>query len=102
MINAVSIFRTELVDGITADEERCRQWLEDSLCLATALAPYVGHEKAAGIMRTARSEGKTIAEVAVEKGYFSAEEIGAIFTSRELTRPGIAGSNKVKRQDKKK
>ena len=102
MINAVSIFRTELVDGITADEERCRQWLEDSLCLATALAPYVGHETAAGIMRTARSEGKTIAEVAVEKGYFSAEEIGAIFTSRELTRPGIAGSNKVKRQDKKK
>jgi aspartate ammonia-lyase len=102
MINAVSIFRTELVDGITADEERCRQWLEESLCLATALAPYIGHEAASEISRTARSEGKTISEVAVEKGYFSSEEIASIFTSRELTRPGIAGSNKIKRQDNKK
>ncbi len=102
MINAVSIFRTELVDGVTADEGRCRKWLEDSLCLATALAPYIGHEAAAEISRVARTEGKTIGEIAVEKGYFSAEEIGSIFKSRELTRPGIAGSSKVKRQDNKK
>lgn len=102
MVNAVSIFRTELVDGITADEGRCRQWLEESLCLATALAPYVGHEAASEISRTARAEGKTIGEVAAEKGYFSPEEIGSIFASRELTRPGIAGSKKVKRQEKEK
>ena len=81
---------------------RCRQWLEESLCLATALAPYVGHEAASEISRTARAEGKTIGEVAAEKGYFSPEEIGSIFASRELTRPGIAGSKKVKRQEKEK
>lgn len=102
MINAVSIFRTELVDGVTADEDRCRKWLEDSLCLATALAPYIGHEAAAQISRAARSEGKTIGEVAIEEGHFSPEEIEAIFKSRELTRPGIAGSSKVKRRDNKK
>jgi len=95
--NAVSIFRTHLVEGVEADEKRCRQWLEESLCLATALAPYVGHEKAGEISKAARAGGKTIAEAAVETGYFSQEEIEAIFQPRELTRPGIAGSKKVKR-----
>ena len=98
LINAVSIFRTHLVDGVEADEKRCRQWLEESLCLATALAPYIGHEKAGEISKAAREEGKTIGEVAVEKGYFSKEEIDAVFQTRELTRPGVAGSKKIKRE----
>ncbi len=100
LINAVSIFRTHLVEGIEADEKRCRQWLEESLCLATALAPYIGHEKAGEISRAAREEGKTVGEIAVEKGYFSKEEIDIIFQPRELTRPGIAGSKKLKEKKK--
>jgi aspartate ammonia-lyase len=71
MINAVSIFRTHLVDVITADEKRCRQWLEESLCLATALAPYIGHERASEISRAACSGGKTIGQAAVEAGCFT-------------------------------
>ncbi len=102
MINAVSIFRTHLVDGITADEKRCRQWLEESLCLATALSPYIGHERASEISRAACAGGKTIGQAAVEAGCFTPEEIEVIFQSRELTRPGIAGSKKIKRQEEKK
>ncbi|MDD3844974.1 MAG: aspartate ammonia-lyase [Syntrophorhabdaceae bacterium] len=97
LANAVSLFRTHLVEGVEADEGRCRRWLEESLCLAAALAPYIGHERAGEISKTAREEGKTIGEAAVEKGWFSKEEIDAIFQPRELTRPGIAGSGKVKR-----
>ncbi len=99
LMNAVSIFRTHLVEGVTADEERCRKWLEESLCLATALAPYIGHEEAGEISKAACAEGKTIGETAVERGCFSPEEIQAIFQPRELTRPGIAGSKKVKRDE---
>lgn len=95
LINAVSIFRTHLVEGVEADEKRCRKWLEESLCLAAALAPYIGHEKAGEISKAAREEGRTIGDAAVEKGYFSKEEIEAIFQPHELTRPGIAGSKKV-------
>jgi len=97
LANAVSIFRTHLVEGVEADEARCRRWLEESLCLATALAPYIGHEKAGELSMMAREKGTTIGEAAVEKGWFSREEIEAIFQPRELTRPGIAGSGKVKR-----
>lgn len=97
LANALSIFRTHLVEGVEADERRCRRWLEESLCLATALAPYIGHEKAGELSKTAREEGKTIREAAIEKGLFPEEEIEAIFQARELTRPGIAGSKKVKK-----
>ena len=97
LANAVSIFRTHLVEGIEADEERCRRWLEESLCLATALAPYIGHERAGELSKAAREEGKTIGEAAVERGLFSEEEIEAIFQARELTRPGVAGAKKVKK-----
>jgi aspartate ammonia-lyase len=93
---AALILRTRCIEGIEADRERCAWWLEKSLCLATALAPYVGYEAAADLSRKAAAEGKTIREVALEKGVFSEDELDAIFTAAELTRPGVAGSRKIK------
>ena len=98
LINAVTIFRTHCIEGIEANTERCRQWLEESLCLTTALAPYIGHDRAAELSEKAASEGKTIREAAIADGLFTPEELDAIFTPRELTRPGIAGSQKLKQR----
>ena len=100
LINAVTVFRTRCVEGIEANHERCLQWLEESLCLATVLAPYIGHEKAGELSKKARAAGKTIRETALEEGLFTPEELDIIFTPQELTRPGVAGSRKVKRKRK--
>ena len=103
LCRTASLFRSRCIEGIEADEEQCRRWLEGSLCLATALAPYVGYERAANLAQRAATEGKTIAQAAVEAGDFTEEEIRTIFSTPELTRPGIAGSGKVKRgKDKEK
>jgi aspartate ammonia-lyase len=93
---AAFLFRTRCIEGIEADEGRCRQWLEESRCLVTALAPYIGYEKAADLSRKAAAEGKTVREVAVESGAFTSEELEIIFSTAELTRPGIAGARKLK------
>ena len=98
LINTVAAFRVNCIQGIAADPARCGKWLEESLCLATALAPYVGHDKAAELSRTAASTGKTIREAALESGLFTAQELDLIFSPAELTRPGIAGSGKVKQK----
>lgn len=98
LINAVTIFRTHCIEGIVANSERCRQWLEESLCLTTVLVPYIGYDRAAELSEKAASEGKTIREAAIEDGLFTPEELDAIFTPRELTRPGIAGSQKLKQR----
>lgn len=97
MINTVELLKGKCIDGIKADKERCRSLLEESLSLVTALSPYIGYEKAAGLYKKAAEEGKTVSRVAVESGLFTEPEIEIIFSVGELTRPGIPGSEKIKK-----
>lgn len=101
LINGTTVFRTHCIEGIKANPENCNKWLEDSLCLATVLAPYIGHDRADELSKKARMEGKTIREAALQEDLFTAEELDIIFTPQELTRPGIAGSKTVKRKKEK-
>jgi aspartate ammonia-lyase len=96
LTNTAVLLRTHCVEGITANEQNCRRWLEESLCLVTALVPYVGYDEAARIAGRAAQEGKTVRAAALELGLFSSEEIDIIFSTAELTRPGIAGERKLK------
>ena len=98
LINAATAFRVNCIEGLTADAGRCKQWLEESLCLVTALAPYVGYDKAAELSKLAASQGKTIRESAVESGLFTEPELDVILSAAELTKPGIAGFHKLKRK----
>lgn len=65
---AFRILRELCVDGIEADEDRCRKLLERSAVVVTALIPLLGYEKAAEVLKRAETEGKTIREVVVEWG----------------------------------
>lgn len=97
LTHSMTVFRTHCIEGILANRERCTSWLENSLCLATALAPYIGHEQAAELSQEAGRLGKTIREMALQKGIFTENQLDEIFTAAELTRPGIAGARKLKR-----
>ena len=96
LTNSAIILRSHCVEGITAREDNCRRWLEESLCLVTALVPYIGYDEAAKIATRAASESKTVREAALESGLFTEEEMDIIFSTQELTRPGIAGARKLK------
>lgn len=52
------------VAGITANEDRCRQLVEQSIGLVTALLPYIGYEEAAAIAREALEKDKSVLELA--------------------------------------
>lgn len=82
------------VAGITADEARCRRWLEESGTLVTALVPYIGYERASLLAEEARKLNKTIEELALDQ-LINEEEWRAIITPGRLTRPGIAGGSKL-------
>jgi len=56
-----------LVDGLEADSERAGAFVEQSLAMGTALAPEVGYERAAELVKQAYRTGKTVREVAREK-----------------------------------
>jgi fumarate hydratase, class II len=84
-------FAEKCVDGITANEDRCRELLEGNLSLATALAPKIGYDEAASIAKQAFREGKTAREVARERQVLPAAELDEVLDARAMTEPGIPG-----------
>ncbi|MES0362915.1 MAG: class II fumarate hydratase [Desulfobacteria bacterium] len=64
---AAKLFAEKCIDGITANEERCRAFLENSLAMSTGLVPVIGYEKAAEIAQEAYRTGKTVRSVAMEQ-----------------------------------
>ncbi len=60
-------FAARLVEGLQADRRRAESFIEQSLAMATALAPEIGYESAAALAKEAFAGGRTIREVAREK-----------------------------------
>ena len=65
----VRVFADRCVDGIEVNEERCKELVEQSLMLVTALNPHIGYDRAAEVAKTAYSENKTLRQVLLEKGW---------------------------------
>lgn len=76
--NGVEVFRTECVEGITVNATKCRDDLERSITLVTALCPHIGYTKAARIAKKALAEGRNIRHVLIEERVMSAEKIDEI------------------------
>jgi fumarate hydratase, class II len=82
--NAASNFADQCVAGIQATE-RASELVENSLMLATALAPEVGYDKATDISKEAYKNDKTIREVAREKTDLSDDELDEVLDALKMT-----------------
>jgi fumarate hydratase class II len=80
-------FAERCVDGLQATE-RAAGLLEAGLMLATAFSPVVGYDEAAKMAKQALKDGRTIREVARERG-FSEAELDRIMDPAKLTEPGL-------------
>jgi len=83
--NAVRVFTEKCVDGITVNRERCQMYVEKSLGIATALNPFIGYMKAAEVAKEALATGCSVAEVALEKGYMTKDELKRALDPMRLT-----------------
>ena len=91
LANGARVLAEKCVDGIVVNEERCRELLEGNLSLATALAPSIGYDAAAGIAKDAFKQGKTAREVAQAKKVLPDDELDRVLDARKMTEPGIPG-----------
>jgi fumarate hydratase class II len=82
--NAASNFAEQCVEGLQATE-RASELVENSLMLATTLAPEIGYDKAADISKEAFKNDRTIREVAREQTDLSDEELDEILDARKMT-----------------
>ena len=87
---------TRCVEGIQADEARCRELLDRSTAVATALSPYIGYAKTAEIAKESVKTGKAIREIVLERGLLDAKQLDRILSAEAMTTPGIAGREKGK------
>ncbi len=85
LANAAGVFERKCIRGLEADEARCRELVERSVSLVTALAPKIGHDAAAEIAKSAAAEGKTIREVCRERGVLPDAELDALLDPRRQT-----------------
>jgi fumarate hydratase, class II len=86
---ATSNFSSRAIEGLTATD-RGPQLVEQGLMLATALAPVIGYDAAAKLAKDAFSSGRTIRELALERG-MDAAELDRLLDPAAMTEPGLGG-----------
>lgn len=93
LTSAVKTLVDNCITGITANEERCRQMVDNSIGIITAICPYVGYEKAADIAKEALETNKPVKQLILEKGLLGEEQLNTILDPYTMTEPGILGKN---------
>jgi fumarate hydratase class II len=68
LASASRLFAEKCVEGIEANRENCERYAELTLSAATALNPYIGYDRATEIVKEAAASGRSLREVAREKG----------------------------------
>ncbi len=86
LTNYLPFFRERCVEGIKANEESCRAYLELNPIIVTFLTPKIGYLKAAELAKEALERRVPVAEVAVEKGVLSKEEADELL-GKKLLKP---------------
>ncbi len=85
LTHAAKVFTKKCICGLKVNEARCRELLEQSLAMVTALTPRIGYDAAAEIAKEAYTAGKTIREICIEKNVLPEEELNALLDARRQT-----------------
>jgi aspartate ammonia-lyase len=87
-VNAANTLRKHCVEGITANEDVCKHYLESSIGTVTALNPVIGYDKATELAAEALKSGEGILELVREKHILTDAQIDEILNPAALTGQG--------------
>lgn len=85
LTNAVRTLVDNCIAGITANEERCKELLENSVCAATALCPHIGYKKSAELAKTSLKTGESIRTLVLKEDLFTEKELDSILNYSAMT-----------------
>jgi aspartate ammonia-lyase len=84
MRNACQVLRARCVDGITANPERMRWFVEHSIGIVTALVPVIGYEAATDVAKTALESGRGVFELVLERGLLTREQLDQVLNPEAM------------------
>lgn len=85
--NTMRVLAEKCVDGITANEARCRFYANATISIAAALNPYIGYAAAAEIAKESVKSGRTVTEIALERKLLDEKLMREILDPYRMTEP---------------
>ncbi len=88
LANGARIFATRCVDGLEADAARCKELMDRSLMLVTALTPHIGYDQAAAVTKEALVTGRTLREIVLAKQLMNPALLDEALSPIAMIHPG--------------
>ncbi len=86
--NGMNTLKYRCIDGITANEEHCRNLVHHSIGLITALNPIIGYEKSNRIAKLALETGKSVYDLVLEEKLLTKEQLERALAPENMIKPG--------------
>lgn len=96
LTQAVNAFTCKCIKSIEANEQRCRELVDGSIGVVTALLPHIGYEAASIIAKEALQTKQPVRDIILRKGLMTPEQLQVVLSPIEMTKPGIAGKEFLK------
>ena len=85
--NAAIVLTTRCISGITANREKCANYVKNSIGIVTALNPVLGYERSAAIAKEALKSGRGVCELVLENGWLSQEQLDELLSPESMANP---------------
>lgn len=85
--NTMKVLAEKCVDGIKANEERCRYYANATISIAAALNPYIGYAAAAEIAKESVKTGRPVTQIALERKLLDEKLLKEILDPYRMTEP---------------
>jgi aspartate ammonia-lyase len=85
MTRACEVLRERCIEGITANADRMRYFVEHSIGIVTALVPIIGYEQSTAIAKQALETGRGVYELVCESGLMTREQLDRVLNPEAMT-----------------
>jgi aspartate ammonia-lyase len=89
--NACIVLRERCVEGITANPDRMKWFVENSIGIVTALVPVLGYETATEIAKLSLDTGKGVYEIVLERGLMTRAALDRVLNPDAMTGQTVVG-----------
>jgi aspartate ammonia-lyase len=87
--NAAIVLASRCIAGIEPNRERCRDYVQNSIGLVTALNPVLGYERSAAIAKEALKTGGSVYDLLIAKGWLTKEKLDELLKPENMTHPRL-------------
>lgn len=87
LTKSMGMLETRCIQGISANEERCQELVNNSIGIITAIAPTLGYETATRVAKQALATGRSVLELVLEENLMDENELKTCLQPQNMVKP---------------